>query len=113
MCADSCGGTSDIGNIRLVEPRHTINDGTVQICNQFMHDNKLQLSWCYQNSTESWNTTAARVACRQLGLPHSGKPSNHTYIYVHAVHVLILNNSDILQLPLQPWLGLKYRHQIT
>ncbi|XP_064397485.1 uncharacterized protein LOC135344222 [Halichondria panicea] len=69
---NSCGETSDIGNIRLVEPRHTLNDGTVQICNLFIHNNNVpQITWCYLNSTESWNTTAARVACRQLGLPHS------------------------------------------
>ena len=75
--ADSCGETSDIGNIRLVEPRHTLNDGTVQICNLFIHNNNVpQITWCYLNSTESWNTTAARVACRQLGLPHSGKQQN-------------------------------------
>ncbi len=73
MHAGSCGGVSDIGNIRLVEPRHTLNDGTVQICNVFMYRNNQLLSWCYLNSTKSWNVTAARVACRQLGLPHSGK----------------------------------------
>ncbi len=76
MHADSCSGSIDIGNIRLVEPRHTINDGAVQICNQFVQYNTSQLSWCYLNSTESWNMTAARVACRQLGLPHSGKQQN-------------------------------------
>ena len=78
MYADSCYRNEDIGNIRLVEPRHTLNDGAVQICNQFMYiqHNLAQLTWCYLNSTESWNTTAARVACRQLGLPHSGKQQN-------------------------------------
>ncbi len=76
MQADICGGSIDIGNIRLVETRHTLNDGAVQICNQFIYSNVPRISWCYLNSTESWNMTAARVACRQLGLPHSGKQQN-------------------------------------
>ncbi len=76
MHADSCYRNEDVGKIRLVEPRHTINDGTVQICNKFMKNNLSQLSWCYLNSTESWDMTAARVACRQLRLPHSGKQQN-------------------------------------
>ena len=88
MHADTCVGSNDIGNIRLVEPRHTINDGAVQICNQFTHiSNASLIAWCYLNSTESWNTTAARVACRQLGLQNSGTIA---CMYTHACR-LILN----------------------
>ncbi len=72
MHADSCCGSTDIGNIRLVEPRQGTSDGAVQICNEFMYQRGQFISWCYLNSSDSWNKTAARVACRQLGLPQSG-----------------------------------------
>ncbi len=70
--ADSCNGEYDVGNIRLAEPRQSTNDGAVQICNEFMWHGKNIISWNFVlNTANTWNITAAEVACKQLGLPHS------------------------------------------
>ncbi len=72
QCFDDCCGLPYVGNIRLAESSLSEYDGAVQICNQVIFNNAYQISWTYLSPDTGWNSIAATVACRQLGLSHYG-----------------------------------------
>ncbi len=71
QCFNDCCGLSDVGNIRLTSSQSAFN-GAVQICNQAMFNNTPNIGWTYLSPDTGWNSIAATVACRQLGLSHYG-----------------------------------------